>query len=99
MSLRALGRQFKAAKARHALRNAPYIPPSETFPQGHLFAPWEHGGKQPIFDAQTREAARRRMAGENNPEAPWREPHWSDKWAAPKPGAPTYKQLSLFDDE
>jgi hypothetical protein len=95
MSIRALGRQFVAQVKN---RNQRYWTGTERHPQGALFIP--HGGKPPpIFDRPTVEAGRRRMAGENNPAAPWREPHWSDKLAIPAPGARTAKQLRLFDDE
>jgi len=94
MSLRALGRQFIAQRQN---RDKPWIQPSETFPQGHLFAPWGRGDQQKLFTPQTVEAARRHGAGEKNPQAPWREPHWSDKLAMPQPGARTTRQSRLFE--
>lgn len=93
MSLRALGRQFKANVA---LRNAPYMGGNEGRPQGVLFgAHTQERGRFPLPRA-TVEAGRRYAAGEKNPAVPWREPHWSDKWATPDPGAPTYPQGKLF---
>lgn len=66
MSLRALGRQFQAQLAN---RNKPWMPGTEAHPQGQLFDP----GRLPKFrfDPDVQESARRRMAGENNPDAPW----------------------------
>lgn len=66
MSLRALGRQFSAHMAN---RNKPWIPGTQAHPQGQLFDP----GRLPTFawDPDVKESARRRMAGENNPDAPW----------------------------
>lgn len=71
MSLRALGRQF-AAHARDAVAGRHYWAGTESHPQGALFI--GGGGKQPIFDAQFKEASRRRMAGENNPSHAWDPP-------------------------
>jgi len=66
VSLRALGRQFKAQVAN---RDKPWLPGSERYPQGRLFDP----GSLPKFrfDPDVVESARRRTAGENNPAAPW----------------------------
>jgi hypothetical protein len=69
VSIRALGRQFKAQLAN---RNKAYWPGTEGHPQGALFI--GGGGRQPIFDAQFIEAGRRRAAGEANPEHSWDTP-------------------------
>lgn len=79
MSLRALGRQFLA---QHRNRNLPAWGGTERHPQGILFPPGQ-GGKMALSTPDMREALRRRETGERNPEAPWREPHWSDKWFNP----------------
>jgi len=66
MSWRALGRQWKAQKAN---RGKPWIEGTPWRPQGRLFDP----GPLPKFklDRDIVESGRRRMAGENNPAAPW----------------------------
>lgn len=69
MSLRALGRQFAAQLAN---RNKSWIPGTEGRPQGRLFDPGPAAPYRP--DPDVKEAARRRVAGENNPDAPWRTP-------------------------
>jgi hypothetical protein len=77
MSIRALGRQWMAQ-----VKNAGkfYLPGVEGHPQGALFPP-SLGGLAPFHSPDVKEAVRRQVSGENNPPAPWREPHWSDKWA------------------
>jgi len=71
MSLRALGRQF-VAHARDAAAGRHYWPGTESHPQGRLFL--GGGGRQSLFDPDVKEAGRRRVAGEANPDAPWRTP-------------------------
>jgi hypothetical protein len=70
MSLRALGRQFKAQLAN---QGRPWIAGTEAHPQGRLFDPRQLPGRG-IFDPDVKESARRRTAGENNPAAPWTTP-------------------------
>lgn len=85
MSLRALGSQFKAVKAKVALRNAPYLGGTQERPQGVLFGAHTLEHKLPLERA-TVEAGRRRMAGENNPDAPWRTPflqhHFQERYTS-----------------
>lgn len=69
VSIRALGRQFKAQMAN---RNRPWQPGTEAHPQGRLFDPRQLPVRG-IFDPDVKESARRRSAGENNPSAPWNE--------------------------
>lgn len=94
MSLRALGRQFMAQRAN---RDKPWWTGTERHPQGTLFGPQE-GGRQPLSTPDMKEAMRRRGAGEANPKAPWRTPHWSDKHFPPPPGTVrhTAEQGELF---
>ena len=100
MSIRALGRQF-ASQWRNRDKN--YWGGTEGHPQGALFLPSLLPGAAQAArhrpSGQTVEWARKKGAGEPIPEAPWREPHWSDKLAPKKPGARTHTQGTLFDDE
>jgi hypothetical protein len=70
MSVRALGRQFAAQLAN---RNKPWVPGTPDRPQGQLFHPHQLPLRG-IFDPDVKESARRRTAGEANPDAPWRPP-------------------------
>lgn len=68
-----MGRRLRKAKAQWANRNLPVFPGYPGQPQGRLLS-FREGGQAPLLDAQTKEAARRRQAGEANPSAPWRTP-------------------------
>lgn len=69
MSIRALGRQFVSHVRNY---NKQYWPGSPEHPQGQLFL--GGGGQLPLLNEASKEAGRRRTAGESNPDAPWKTP-------------------------
>lgn len=67
--------RLQFALAARKVTGGPYRPGTESHPQGELFDATHYTDhRSPFLDLDVKESARRRLAGEGNPDAPWKTP-------------------------